>query len=67
MLKDEVMQQQQKAQKIGNQRKSINSYTNKKKNMVETIFKAKSMCSNKKAYTEKNSAQTTQEFNASKE
>ena len=62
------MQQQQKAQKIGNQRKSINSYTNKKKkNMVETIFKAKSMCSNKKAYTEKNSAQTTQEFNASKE
>ena len=62
------MQQQQKAQKIGNQRKSINSYTNKKKiYMVEMIFKAKSMCSNKKAYTEKNSAQTTQEFNASKE
>ena len=50
MLKNEVMQQQQKAQKLGNQRKSINSYTNKKKNMVETIFKAKSMCSNKEAY-----------------
>ena len=31
MLKNEVMQQQQKAQKLGNQRKSINSYTNKKK------------------------------------
>ena len=32
------MQQQQKAQKIGNQRKSINSYT-KNKNMVEMIFR----------------------------
>ena len=30
-------------------------------------FKAKSMYSNKEAYTKKNSAQTTQQFNASKE
>ena len=49
MLKDEVMQQQQKAQKIGKQSKSRNRYT-KNKNMVEIIFKAKSMCSNKEAY-----------------
>ena len=46
------MQQQQKAQKLGNQRKRINSYTKKKKKktMVEMTFKAKSMCSNKEAY-----------------
>lgn len=49
MLKNEVMQQQLKAQKIGNQSKSRNSYT-KNKNIVEIIFKIKSMCSNKETY-----------------
>ena len=38
MLKNEVMQQQQKAQKIGKQSKSRNRYT-KNKNMVEMIFR----------------------------
>ena len=57
---------QQKAQKIGSQRKSISSYT-KNKIMVEMTFKAKSMWVTKKPTTEKNRAQTTQQFNASKE
>ena len=62
------MQQQQKAQKLGNQRKSINSYTKKKiKLWLKWPSRPNQCVVTKKPTTEKNSAQTTQQFNASKE
>ena len=60
------MQQQQKAQKIGNQSKRRNAYA-KIKFFLELSLKANQCVVTKKPIIEKNSAQPTQHINASQE